>query len=227
MNFINIGKRLIYRYPHGLNILSPIYNFIFLNKFKKKGMNNKIIKSKCFLKRCKIKIIGNNNIINLGTMNYLTNTHITIYGNNNTITLGDEILIFKGDFYFEDDNNYLKIGDKTHFAGNVHLALTEGRNIFIGKECLFSSNIVVRTGDSHSILNINGKRINYAKDVEIEDHVWLTQNVTILKGAKIPKDSICATGSIITKKFENSNILIGGAPARIIKSNINWKSTRI
>lgn len=227
MNIYNTGKNFIMKHQKLLKILSTIYNFIGLNKINCKGKNNKIKKENVFMKKCKIKVVGNNNNIYIGKMSYLQNTTIVIYGNNNEIILGEKNYVSNGEFFLEDDNNQLKIGYRTTFAGNTHLALTEGKKITIGENCLFSSNIVFRTGDSHSILNAEGKRINYSKDISVENHVWITQNVTVLKGSKISANSVVATGSIVTKKFEDENVVLAGNPAKIVKENINWNNIRI
>lgn len=227
MNLFNTGKEIIEKYPKLKYIFSKIYNLISFNKIKIKGKNNIIKKSGNFLKKCKIIILGNNNVIDLGDTSYLSNTNITIIGDNNKIVIGKKVYVNSGDFYFEDSENILNIGDKTIIAGNTHLALTEGKQINIGRECLFSSNIVLRTGDSHSILNENGERTNCSKDIMLENHIWVTQNVTILKGVKIAQNSILATGSIVTKSFNRPNVIIAGNPAKIVKENINWCNKRI
>ena len=92
---------------------------------------------------------------------------------------------------------------------------------------MFSSAIVVRTGDSHSILDKDGNRINPSKSVRIGDHVWIGNQVTILKGVIIQKDSIVGSGSLVTKKFFDTNIIIGGSPAKVIKESISWCGERI
>ena len=221
------GKEILEKNPKLKNILSKTYNNVSHNTKKIKGKNNEIDFKTSFIKNCNITIIGNNNKIIFGDMCYLINTKISIYGDNNEIILGNKVYVNSGDFYLEDSNNKLEIGEHTTFSGNTHLAITEGKSINIGKECLFSSNVVFRTGDSHSILNEENERINCAKDIYIEDHVWFTQNTTILKGVKIKKDSIVATGSIVTKEFEKSNIILAGSPAKIIKENINWNKERM
>lgn len=227
MNILKTAKTFLEKSPKFKVILSKIYNIISFNRIKIRGKNNIINKSGNFLKRCKINVIGNNNLIDLGDTSYLLNTNITIKGDNNKVIIGKKVYINSGDFYFEDSGNVLNIGDKTIIAGNTHLALTEGKHIDIGRDCLFSSNIVLRTGDSHSILDINGDRTNYAQDIKLENHIWVTQNVTILKGVNLAENSIIATGSIITKSFDKTNVLIAGNPARIVKENINWCNKRI
>lgn len=84
-----------------------------------------------------------------------------------------------------------------------------------------------RTGDSHSIVNLLGDRINASKDIVISNHVWIGHKVHINKGVKIKEDSIVATGAIVTSPIEEANVIIGGVPAKIIKRNINWDKNRI
>ncbi len=92
---------------------------------------------------------------------------------------------------------------------------------------MFAYDIDVRTGDSHSIISrTNNERINYAKDVVIDDHVWIGAHCIILKGSFISEDSVVATGSVVTQRFEEKGIIIGGNPAKKIKDQISWDRER-
>jgi len=55
-----------------------------------------------------------------------------------------------------------------------------------------------------------------SKSVAIGDRVWLGENVTILPGAKIGNGVIAAAGSIVRGTVPD-NVIIAGAPAKIIK----------
>ena len=91
---------------------------------------------------------------------------------------------------------------------------------------MFSSGIVIRTGDSHSIINVdNNEKINPEQYVVIDNHVWIAQNVTVLKGSHIAHDSVVGCGAIVSNCFE-PNSLIGGIPAKTVKTNITWNSDR-
>jgi acetyltransferase-like isoleucine patch superfamily enzyme len=93
---------------------------------------------------------------------------------------------------------------------------------------MFAYDIDVRSGDSHSVIDAKtSKRFNFAKNVSIGNHVWVAAHVVILKGVEIPDDSIIATGSIVTKSFFENSILIGGNPAKNIKSGVSWLRARI
>ena len=52
--------------------------------------------------------------------------------------------------------------------------------------------------------------------------MWCGREVRILKNASIGNDSIIGASSVVTKNFADSNIAIGGNPAKIIKRNITW-----
>ena len=80
----------------------------------------------------------------------------------------------------------------------------------------------IRLGDSHSILDSDGKRINKAKDIAIGDHVWIGQQVIVLKGSTVGADSIVGTGSLLTGKTYDSNSIIAGIPAKIVKQHVSW-----
>ena len=91
---------------------------------------------------------------------------------------------------------------------------------------MLSSYVQIRTGDSHSILDMEGSRINLAASVEIGDHCWLGEACKVMKGVTLGRDSVVSTGAIVTKSF-GSNVLVGGMPAKVLKTNINWDEKRI
>jgi len=126
-------------------------------------------------------------------------------------------------FCMEKDNNEIRIGDNFNCHGNTELAALEGTKILIGNDALFSANIKYRTGDSHSILDVvTGARTNPSKDIIIGNHVWVGNSVCVLKGAVIGSHSIVGIGSVVTGKSFPDNSILGGNPARLIKSNVDW-----
>lgn len=54
------------------------------------------------------------------------------------------------------------------------------------------------------------------QDIVVEDDVWIGSNVTILKGACIPRGSVIAAGAVVTKSLDGENCIWGGVPARLI-----------
>lgn len=59
--------------------------------------------------------------------------------------------------------------------------------------------------------------------VSIDQHVWLTSNVILSKGAAIADGCIVAQGAVVTKSFREANVLLGGVPAKKKAENVEWK----
>ena len=64
--------------------------------------------------------------------------------------------------------------------------------------------------------------MNRSKGIIIGNHVWVGNRVHILKNTVIPDNTIVGTKSIVNKPFEDTNTVIAGIPAQIVKKNINW-----
>jgi acetyltransferase-like isoleucine patch superfamily enzyme len=196
------------------------------NKFKLKGKKNEINCSQALLKNTKILINGSNNSIKINNQCRFEGS-ISIFGDNNVLIISENCTIKKAEFWLEDKNNNIFIGKDTTIENNTEFAAIEGCKILIGDDCMLSSDIAIRTGDSHSILNMEGIRINTSKDIVIGTHVWIGNKVVITKGAKILNNSIIGSGALVNKVFDSSNCILAGVPAKIIKEKINWKRERI
>ena len=210
------------------SIVRKRYRLINILPFNNRirARKTKIVNEGAALIKCEIKSRGNNTIIfRKGAI--IRNTVIHIYGNNNLVEVGENASLNYGNIHVEDDGNRVVIGAGTNICGKTHLACIEGKSILIGNDCLFSSEIVLRTGDSHSVLDLNGKRINYSEDIVISDHVWVGYRVSIGKGVVISKNTVIGTGAIVTKSCDEENVVLAGVPAAVVKSGINWTTERI
>lgn len=170
--------------------------------------------------------IGRENSVKMCGIN-ATNCKFYFYGNNNSVIIEKGCILNNAEFWIEDDNNSVIIGADTLMTGKIQLACIEGTRIIIGSNCLFSSEIAIRTGDSHSILNANGERINPSKDVKVADHVWIGHRVVINKGVSLLENSIVGSCSVVTKPIEESNVIIAGNPGMVVKRNVNWDISRL
>lgn len=170
---------------------------------------------------------GQRNIIEIGEKCILRNCHIHIRGDDNHVYLAPSVHAANAEIWIEDNENHVRIGTGTNLCGKIHMACIEGTEIDIGENCLCSSDIVIRTGDSHSILNIQGKRINPSESVKIGNHVWVGHRVAIQKGSNIADNCIIGTSAVVTKEFASENTIIAGVPAKVIKTDINWDAIRI
>jgi acetyltransferase-like isoleucine patch superfamily enzyme len=208
-----------------LNKLRYWYHDFKKSIFTVRGVSNKVVKTKNTVLFVKWDIEGNNNIIEFGDC-YLKNVTIKIRGNNHHIKIGNDVYMYGGILWLEDENNLISIDDGTSIQ-SAHIAVTEkGKTISIGKNCMLAEEVIIRTGDSHPIFDIETKNIiNGGKDVYIGDHVWIGTRAQILKGVTIENDSIIGAGSIVVQKVEK-NTIVAGNPAKIVKTSINWNSHR-
>ncbi len=227
MSIIQQGKKLLGGNQGAISFFLGLYNHLpFNNQRKIKGRNNRLDFSRSLLKKNQISISGNDNQIVLGDRCTLRHCSIHITGNGNSLIFGDKVAMISGEIHIEDDGNIINIGSHTSFLGKTHLASIEGTKITIGENCLFSSDVVLRTGDSHSILNQSGQRINPSEDITLANHVWVGNRAILTKGASVAQDSVVATGAILTSAVTEPGVVIGGVPAKVIKQGINWDISR-
>jgi acetyltransferase-like isoleucine patch superfamily enzyme len=213
-------KPLLITHPFLLKIASIVYNIFYLN-YSFHGNFSGV-----FMKRTKFKIKGSNINIKCGQATKLVNCILYVQGNNIDIIIGKKCSLRNLEIWIEDDNGRFTIGDNTTIEGG-HIAVTEGGVVEIGDDCMFSSNIQIRNGDSHSIYDSVSKiRLNSAKSVKIGNHVWLGANSTVLKGVTIADNSIIATGAIVNSACLEENSIYGGIPAKKVRSDIYWDRQR-
>lgn len=175
-----------------------------------------------FLKRCRFIIKGVGNKIIIGEMGRLRNCKIYMSGNGNLLKIGGGHTIIKNStFWFQGNNCVIDIGDDFTMEGGM-ISVTESGKISIGNDCMFSFGIDIRNGDSHSIVDMSGNRLNKAKDITIKEHVWIGANVTVLKGSYIEGFSIVGTKSLVCGINEKGNSIYAGVPTKLIKSGISW-----
>ena len=216
--------------PFLLKVTSILYCLFGQNKIRLSGKSNIVMYEGNYLKKCNIQINGKNNsvIFNKNGRNLIMNANIRIFGDNNKIILGDRNYFKNADLHIEDNNNIISFGNKNQIYGFTHIAAIEGKSITFGDGCLFSTDVIFRVGDSHSIISTEtNKRINPSKSIHIGNRVWFGNKTTILKGVTIFDDSIVGTGAIVTSAISESNVILAGTPAKIVKENIKWDHIRI
>lgn len=142
----------------------------------------------------------------------------------------DSTVVFNGRAYLNQGvkisvglGGTLVFGDHVTITGRSEIVCN--KRIDIGNNCLISWDVLFLDDDAHKIYDKDGILINESKAITIEDNVWIGCRNTILKGSRIPHDSVIACGSIITKQFNIPNTIIGGSGKNqhIIASDIYWK----
>lgn len=144
------------------------------------------------------------------------------------IIIGDNCHI-RGELINISGKGVLKIGDWC-YIGERSTIWSSGENISIGSRVLIAKDVFVINNNTHPIEQT--ERHNHfktiinqghpyeinlqAKEIVIEDDVWIGCKSIILKGVTIGKGSIIAAGSVVTKDVQPYT-MVAGNPARIIK----------
>jgi acetyltransferase-like isoleucine patch superfamily enzyme len=103
-----------------------------------------------------------------------------------------------------------------------------GKNVFINFDCVFldlggitiEDNVLIAPkvsllSEGHPIEPENRHAL-LPKAIHIKRNAWIGAGATILQGVTIGENSVVAAGSVVSKDVPD-NVIVGGAPAKIIK----------
>ncbi len=215
------------RHKEFKRILFRCYSYCKGMRVADSGSGNVVENCGALMRNVKISISGNDNSIIVGEDARLSNVEFLVQGDGHKCILGERCAISGGSFWFEDVGGVISIGSDTT-SGGADFASIEGAHITVGRDCMFSSGIDVRVGDSHSIIDCQtNKRINPSEDIVIGDHVWVGANATILKGVTVADGSIIGNRALVTNSCMEGNCVVVGVPAKIVKRNVTWDRVRV
>ena len=129
-------------------------------------------------------------------------------------------------------NTVLEIGrnatfESGFFTANGGSVIICAKRITFGDDVMLGRNIIVYDSDHHQILDENNNVKNHSKEVIIDDHVWLTSNITILKGSHIEKNSIVAAQTVITKSIPKNALVVGNGSFKLLNQKANWSRKNV
>ncbi len=220
-------KELVAKYRPLVALACRVHNLRNLFRTRRVGSGNEIAAPCALLGKVRIQIRGSGNRILVEDFSTLRDCAIYINGSNNTLSIGSWSHLEKTEVCMEGDGNAITLGAHTHIYGRTHLAAMEGTRIDIGEDCLFSSDIHFRTGDSHSVLDLSGRRINPSRDIRLGSHVWVGTKVTCLKGALVGDHSIIGACALVTGQFPEPHCALAGVPAKAVRQGVDWSIRRI
>lgn len=151
---------------------------------------------------------------------------LDIYHANSTVYIGDGCSLGGLEIISSQENDEVLIGNQVKI-GHAKRRLRDKVSLFsgghspnslfliIGDDCLFSYGVTVRTTDAHPIVDRHShEQVNTPqRGVLIEPHVWVGQNVSILKDVSLGACSIIALGAVVLKDVPRGS-LASGVPAR-------------
>ncbi len=171
-------------------------------KFAKNSTLNVANRKKCFIG---IRLKG------LASLDHAVT--VIAVGENAELTLGGSF-IGRGAVISASSGAKVSLGEGSYLNDGSQIYASE--EIRIGKNCAISWNVTFLDNDGH---DAGANRA--AAPIFIGDLVWIGCNVTILKGVNVGEGSIIAAGSVVTRSFP-ARSLIGGVPAKLIRSDCSW-----
>jgi acetyltransferase-like isoleucine patch superfamily enzyme len=116
------------------------------------------------------------------------------------------------------------------FFATGGLDIRVGRNVFVNQNCTFYDLGGLDIGDDvmigpnvsligagHPVEPARRRAAVVGKPIAIERNVWIAAGATVIGGVTIGENSVVAAGSVVTRDVP-ANALVGGNPARVIRS---------
>lgn len=110
----------------------------------------------------------------------------------------------------------IEIGAGSGFSGAV---IGAAERIVIGPRVLVGGNCTITDTDWHPVDAAARQTDARARSapVIIEPDVWLSMNVTVLKGVTIGQGTVVAANSVVSRSLP-AGVLAGGAPAKVVRT---------
>ncbi|MHA7282227.1 acyltransferase [Arthrobacter sp. TMS2-4] len=117
------------------------------------------------------------------------------------------------------------IGPRTYFSPDTMLVAMH--RVSVGSDCAIGWGVQILDADFHA----HGQQSelgeasasDYVAPVQIGDHVWIGSHAKIYKGVTVAGGCIVAGNATVTRSVTQPNSLIAGSPARVVRSNVEWK----
>lgn len=115
-------------------------------------------------------------------------------------------------------NGILKLGN--NFMNSLGVQIITFDRIEFGDDCLLSWDTLIMDTDFHQTIKNGVIDNNYTAPIIIGNNSWIGCRSMVLKGVKLPKNTIVAAGTTVTSSIDIEASAIGSNPQRIIKTNI-------
>lgn len=111
------------------------------------------------------------------------------------------------------ENIKIAEGVKKSFAVSIGCYFQGYNGIHIEEGSIFGPGVRLLSAN-HEIGGLSRK----APPIKIGRNCWLGANVIVLPGVVIGDNTIVAAGAVVTKSFPDGNAVIGGVPAKILRT---------
>lgn len=185
-------------------------NFLFLHK-------------SIGLTQSNFRLGGSGNCVIVSEGADLDKVNVITEGKGGILFFGEKVRLRKVSVRLKSRRNSFVVGRDTTWEGGGASIIEDEKRIFIGQDCMFSSDVEFLTSDKHPIFDKKtGERINLGGSICVGDHVWMGRRVKVSKNVNVGSGGIIGQGSIVTKSTEPDSIY-AGVPAKLIRSEVDWR----
>jgi len=125
----------------------------------------------------------------------------------------DEHFILLPPFYTTGGSE-IRVGQ--HVFINQNCTFYDLGGLDIGDDVMIGPNVSIITS-GHPLAPSQRRTTTIGKPIVIERNVWIAAGATIIGGVTVGENSVVAAGAVVTKNVP-PNTLVGGNPARVIRS---------
>ena len=135
---------------------------------------------------------------------------------NKNVILGKNVTLYPGVSF--QGNGKIIIGDNTYIGNNTIIYSEKNYNVIIGNDVMIAGNCYII--NTNHVTTLSDYPMNtlgtVSEDIVIENNVWLSGFVQVLKGVTIREGSVIGAKALVNKNTENNGIYIG-IPAKLMK----------
>ena len=115
---------------------------------------------------------------------------------------------------YVDYGRHIIMGENVYC--NMDCLFLDVNTITIGNNVMFGPRVSLYTAGHPIDAEVRISDLEFGLPIVIEDNVWVGGGATILPGVTVGKNSIVASGAIVTKDVP-ANCIVGGNPARVLR----------
>lgn len=115
---------------------------------------------------------------------------------------------------YVDYGRHISMGENVYC--NMDCLFLDVNTITIGNNVMFGPRVSLYTAGHPIDAEVRISDLEFGLPIVIEDNVWVGGSATILPGVTVGKNSIVASGAIVTKDVP-ANCIVGGNPARVLR----------
>jgi acetyltransferase-like isoleucine patch superfamily enzyme len=112
----------------------------------------------------------------------------------------------------------------SEFLGIIESQVLCRDSIRFGRGSAVGWNVMITDTDFHELIPAEGPPADPNAPVVIGDGAWIGARSTIMKGVRVPHDTVVAAGSVVARPIEEANTVVAGNPAKTVRTGVKgWR----